>query len=115
MKVFNKTTGTVIALKGKVADTFLSRLTGLINRASLLQEETLIITRCQSIHMFFMRFSIDVVFVNKKNCVVGLVERIKPFKLSPIFFNASYAIELPEGKIAEKKITIGDIVELRNE
>lgn len=115
MKIINKTTDTVIALKGKMADTFFSRLMGLMNRAALFPEEALVITRCQSIHMFFMRFPIDVVFVDKRNCVVGVVERIQPFQLSPVFFKSSYVIELPEGAIARKKISIGDIIESRNE
>ncbi len=60
--------------------------------------------------MFFMRFAIDAVFVDKNNSVVGLVKNIKPFQLSRIFLKSSYVIELASGIIEEKKIEIGDII-----
>ena len=111
--ILNTTKNTVIAQKGTVANTFLSRMVGLLNKKSLLLDEALIITKCQSIHMFFMRFSIDVIFVDKNNYVVGLVERIKPFRLSPIFFRSNYSIEIPEGKIVQTKTSIGDKIEIK--
>jgi hypothetical protein len=64
--------------------------------------------------MFFMRFAIDVIFVDKKNSVVGLVKHIKPFRLSPLFFRASYAIETPVGVIVQTKTALGDKIELNN-
>lgn len=112
--ILNTTKNTVIAQKGTVADTFLPRMTGLLNKKSLRVDEALIITKCQSIHMFFMRFSIDVIFVDKNNCVVGLVERIKPFRLSPIFPRSNYAIEVSEGTIVQTKTSIGDKIEIKN-
>jgi hypothetical protein len=87
-------------------------MVGLLNRSSLPKDEALIITRCNSIHMFFMRFAIDAVFVDKNHTVVGLVPRIKPFRLSRIFFRSSYVIELAAGVIAEKHISVGDTVSL---
>jgi len=95
-----------------MADTFFSRLVGLLNRRSLNTGEALMITHCRSIHMFFMRFAIDAIFVDKENRVVGVVEGIKPFCLSPIFFKASYVIELPEGIIKKSRTAIGDQIQL---
>ena len=60
--------------------------------------------------MFFMRFSIDVVFVNDKNCVVGVVKNIKPFQLSPVFWKADRAIELSAGTATRLDTKIGDIL-----
>ena len=62
--------------------------------------------------MLFMRFAIDVIFVNKDNCVVGVVSSIKPFRLSPIYFNSRFAIELPEGTIAASRTTLGHQVQI---
>jgi len=90
-------------------------MTGLLNRKSIGEKQALVITQCQSIHMFFMRFSIDVIFVNDKNKVVGLVERIRPFCLSKMYFKASYAIELAEGAIARTKTSVGDNVKIEKE
>ena len=60
--------------------------------------------------MFFMRFSIDVVFINEKNMVVGLVNNIGPYKMSPVFWKADRALELPVGSIQESNTKIGDIL-----
>ena len=83
---------------------------GLIGRKEISASEALLIPHCQSIHMVFMRFSIDVLFVSKENRVVGIVKNIRPFFLSPIFWESSYAIELPAGKIVETKTSLGDIL-----
>lgn len=115
MKVFNKTKNTALASTAVLADTFFSRMIGLLNRNSLPEGEALIITRCQSIHMFFMRFAIDVIFVDRDNRVAGIVERIKPFHLSPVFFNSSYAIELNAGAVATAQTSVGDYLELQED
>ncbi|MBF0523290.1 MAG: DUF192 domain-containing protein [Candidatus Omnitrophica bacterium] len=114
MKIFNKTRGTIIAAYGDMADTPLSRMTGLLNRTSLAKDSGLVITACQSIHMFFMKFAIDAIFVDKNNVVVGLVHNIKPFQLSPIFFKASYVIEVPVQTIAQTKTAVGDEIDLNH-
>ena len=85
---------------------------GLLGREALLEGEALVITRCNSIHMFFMRFSIDVVFVDVKWQVVGLVRGIRPFALSPIFWKAVAAIELPAGSIDRQGLALGQHLQL---
>lgn len=112
MKIFDTTSNTIIAHNARLADTVISRMVGLLNRRSLCEGEALVITRCNSIHMFFMRFAIDVVFVGRTNNVVGLIKKIQPFRLSPIFWKAVYAIELPAGTIEDKNILIGDRIQL---
>ena len=111
MKIFNKTQNILIAEQAFLADNFWSRMKGLLGRKKLSDGEALIITKCQSIHMFFMRFSIDAIFVNKEHRVVGLVENIQPFRLSRFFFGSSYVIELKSGTIAVTKTFIGDQLE----
>jgi uncharacterized membrane protein (UPF0127 family) len=108
MKIINATQGVVLAQKAAMADTMFSRMRGLLNRASLHPEEALLITHCRSIHMFFMRFSIDAVFVDREHRVVGLVKRIRPFCLSPYFRKAFSVVELPEGTIEKTKTGMGD-------
>ncbi len=108
MKIENITKGTIFSKKAEKADTSFSRMKGLLGRKAMSEEEALIITHCQSIHMFFMKFSIDAIFVNKKDVVVGLVQNIKPWQLSPMFFNASYVIELAPGAIEKTRTENGD-------
>jgi len=102
----------MIADKAIIADTFLSRMVGLLKHSSLAKGEALVITQCNSIHMFFMKFAIDVIFVDKKDCVVGLIRNIKPFHLSPVFFKAKYAIEVPVGAVDQSHTGKGDILEI---
>lgn len=91
-----------------MADTAVSRLVGLLKHKFLPPNAGMIITQCRSIHMFFMRFAIDVIFVDRNYRVVGLVENIRPFRLSPYFWRASCAIELPVGTIVASKTRVGD-------
>ena len=97
-----------------MARSFFERSKGLLGRVSLSPGEALIIPHCQSIHMFFMRFSIDVIFTDKNNKVVGLVKNIKPFQFSPVFWKASYAIEAAEGTIHSSQTQLGDLVQSVN-
>lgn len=97
-----------------MADTFFPRMKGLLGRKYFPFGQALVITRCQSVHMVFMRFSIDAVFVNKRHCVIGIIQNLKPFQLSPIFWGSSYVIELPLGSVAASKISEGDQIELQS-
>ena len=110
MKVLNQTQLTVIAENATLADTFVSRMVGLLRHDRLDKGEGLIITHCNSIHMFFMKFAIDVIFIDKKNQVVGLVPNIPPNRLSKIYFSAVKAIEVPVGVIEASKTAIGDTI-----
>ncbi len=109
--IANLTRGTTIASRVKIANNSWTRMKGLLGGADFPPGEALIITHCQSIHMFFMKFSIDVIFCDSQNKVVGLCQDIKPFYLSPVFFKASFAIELPSGTIAASKTQLGDQVQ----
>ena len=110
--IVNVTRNAVIASRFKIAQDPWARMKGLLGVRDFPQGEALVITHCQSIHMFFMKFPIDVIFCDRQNKVVGLCERLKPFYLSPIFFKASYAIELPSGIIASSKTQVGDQIQL---
>jgi len=112
VKVINVTRQTTLADKAEVADTAWSRLQGLLGRDSLPARHALIITQCRSIHMFFMKFPIDAVFVDRKDRVIGLVENIKPFCMSPYFLWASYVIELPAGTIRQTQTALKDSINL---
>ncbi|MDE1921250.1 MAG: DUF192 domain-containing protein [Candidatus Omnitrophica bacterium] len=110
--ICNATRDTVIASSVETARNFWQRSKGLLGRTQLPLNHALVIPHCESIHMFFMKFPIDVIFCDRKDKVVGLCEGIKPFRLSPVFFRASYAIELPAGTIIASQTRIGDQVRL---
>lgn len=110
MKIYNSTQNSIISESAKVADNFFSRSIGLLSKNSLSQSESLVIKPCCSIHTFFMRFDIDVLFVNKKNEILALYENVKPWCILPIHLNSKYVVELSAGSIANKNISKGDII-----
>lgn len=87
-----------------IADNFFTRLNGLMFKKELKENDGLIINPCNSIHMFFMNFPLDIVFVNNNNEIVEILEDIKPWRISKIYFNADFVIELPTGTIKKKNI-----------
>ena len=76
------------------------------------KDEALLIYPCNSIHMFFMRFSIDVLFVDKNNEIIYLLENFIPWKISRIIWKSYYVIELPCGTIKKTNTNIGDIIKI---
>lgn len=112
MKVYNSSNNTLIADRVKMADNIVTRTFGLIPRKSLEIGEGLIIKPCYSIHTFFMRIAIDVIFIKKSGEIVGLYSNVKPYRILPIHFSSHYVLELPSGEILAKKIKKGDIIQL---
>lgn len=112
-QIFNVTKGVVIAQEAQFAATFGERLKGLLGRSSLSDNQALILKPCTSIHTFFMRFAIDVLFLGKDNRIVKVVQNIHPNRLSPIVWASQMAIELPAGKITQTNTQTGDSIEFR--
>lgn len=110
MKVYNSTQNNLIADDVKVAKNFFTRTFGLIPKNALKSGEGLVIKPCCSIHTFFMKFTIDVIFVNKKNEVIALYENVKPWRILPIHFSSHYVIELSAGEITSKCLKKGDLI-----
>jgi uncharacterized protein len=108
----NKTTGKVIAPRTRIARSFFSRLKGLLGRGSFSSGEALVIPSCNNIHMFFMKFPIDVLFCSPDRRVVFVQENIKPWRLSKYVHLASFVVELPAGQAAELGISVGDELEI---
>lgn len=108
MRILNQTRNTVLAQNAILANTVISGMVGLLKHTSLPAGEGMLITPARSIHMFFMKFPIDAIFINRKNIVVGLVRNIKPFRMSPYFWRASAVIELPSGTIEQTQTQLGD-------
>ena len=71
----------VCGVDAEVAETFAERLRGLIGRDGLAPGEGLLITRCNCIHTFFMRFPIDVAFLDRRGAVVKTVRNVRPWRL----------------------------------
>ncbi len=110
MIVINKRTGAVILDNLEIADTFYKRFKGLMGRRVLNQGTGLKIEPCNSIHCFFMRISIDIIFMSKEHTVVKIIHNMKPWKVSPIIKGARYVIEANALEWLGK-VEVGDILE----
>lgn len=90
------------------ANSFLSRGMGLMGRKHLPANTGLILYPNNNIHMFFMRFAIDVIFVDRQHRVVGLRENFKPWRPFAGAAKARYTLELPVGVIQQSQTQLGD-------
>ena len=91
------------------ADGFMSRLLGLLARRALQADEALYLAPCASVHTFFMRYSIDVAFIDREGRVLKLVSHLKPFRAASCW-SAHGAVELAAGGAARHGITKGSLL-----
>ncbi len=110
MIITNMTRQVKLADRATVAASHFQRMKGLLGRTGLVSGEALILKPCGSVHTCFMRFTIDVIFVDRHNRVVKALSRMAPGRMSGIYFTASFCIELPEGTIESTATQIGDLL-----
>jgi uncharacterized protein len=108
MRLINQTRNTILAEDVSLADTLFKRIKGLLGRRDFKRGQALIIKPCNSIHTFFMRFPIDLLFVDETNKVVKLISNLAPFRLGPICLKSRLVVELPAGTIKSTFTTQGD-------
>lgn len=92
----------------EVADTLWTRTKGLLGRSSLAADQGLWIHRCNSVHTFFMRFAIDLVFLNREMVVTKTFSRVSPGRMIWPVWRATSVIELSEGFLEKHPIRVGD-------
>ena len=114
MTVTNETRQRTVADKAARAGSFLARGRGLMLTPPLPAGGGLVIEPCNSIHMFFMRYPLDILFLDKQGKVVFMYRGIKPWRLGRIVRGARLAIELPEGTIDASETQIGDTVSINS-
>jgi hypothetical protein len=106
--------GRLLAARLRPAHTHWTRLRGLLGTRSLPAGDGLWIRPCRQVHMFWMRYAIDVVFLDAESRVVGLVERLEPGRISPKISAAASVLELPVGTIARAGLAAGTRVDIRD-
>jgi len=83
---------------------------GLMGRRGLPADGALLITPCSSVQTCFMRFAIDVVFLDRDGGVVRVVPGLKPYRAALGGRGARSALELPAGAAERCGIAVGDRV-----
>jgi len=110
--LLNERTGRVVASAVELADTSETRRRGLLGRDSLDPSAALIIAPCSAVHTFFMRFVIDVVFVDRNGSVLKGVADLKPWRIAARP-GAFAVVELNAGAIRRSEVNVGDRLTLR--
>jgi hypothetical protein len=113
LKIINTTKNTELAADVLAADSLLLRMKGLLGRKEFRLGQGMILKPCNSVHTLFMRFAIDVLFLDKANSVVGMIEDMKPYRISKIYLKAYYVIELPAGTIKITNTRLLDSITLK--
>lgn len=115
-RLVNETTGVTIASRVSLADGFFSRFRGLMMRRNFLPGEALFFTFGKpgrnSVHMFFVRFPIDLVYLDSGFRVVEIRSFLRPWRFHRSKVASSYLIELPAGTVARLRIGLGDKIRL---
>ncbi len=111
LAIHNPARGNTLCPRAALADNFWTRGRGLLGRASLDPNEGILLVPGSSIHMFGMKFSLDVVFLTQDHIVTDFVENIAPGKAHIARSNAGKphsALELPVGSVARCGVQLGD-------
>jgi hypothetical protein len=108
--VRNRTRGTVLGHAVELADTSEKRRTGLLKHNHLEPGTGLWIVPCESVHTFFMKFAIDLVYVGRKHKVCKVRHAVPAWRLSACL-TAHSILELPPGTARQTGTVAGDELE----
>ena len=86
------------------------RTRGLLGRKALGVNEALWITPCNSVHSVGMSYALDLVYINKQQEVIKLVQGLRPLRVSAAL-RAHSVIELRAGEVARLGINVGDVLQ----
>lgn len=92
--VFKNSKGEIICENAKMADNLYTRILGLMFTEDLDLRNGLLLCPCNSIHTFFMNYSLDVIFLDKNFSVVKVIYNMKPWRISWMYFRAHQVLEM---------------------
>lgn len=117
IRALNRTRATVLCERLEPAGGFAGQSRGLLGRGGLAASSGMLFVSSPLIpfmwmHMFFMRFPIDIVFLDRRGHVLRICHELRPWRLSPAVWRARRALELPAGAAASSSTQPGDLIEL---
>lgn len=105
-KILNQQNGQQLLANVKIANNFFSRLKGLMFATSLPHGHGILISPCQQVHTHFMRFTIDIFFLDSQMRVLKIIRHLKPWRFSPFVKPAHYVLEVSSAFALD--IQVGD-------
>jgi len=115
LSLYNNTTKSIVVENILPARSFWKKLVGLMGRKDLPLDTAMFFEGdCPSVHTCFMKFPIDVVFLDKKMKVIRIVENLKPWRMTKMFqFQNKYCLEFKSNNIS-RRISKGDHLDVRS-
>ncbi|MCM0082887.1 DUF192 domain-containing protein [Geomonas sp. Red32] len=110
MRAVNGSSGAALAADLRVACTLLARARGLLGKSHLPHGEGLLISPCKGVHTFFMRFPIDVIFLDNDDRVIQIREYLQPYRVTGMHLGCRRVMELPAGTVSASGTAAGDLV-----
>ncbi len=114
ISVINQTSHQELGDQIREAKTFFQRARGLLGKKTLNKGEGLYIPNCRSIHTFFMRFPIDVVFIDKNNRIIKKASKLMPFRMTFGPFRTAGVLELTAGTLNDNRCNTGDKISFKH-
>ena len=99
--------GNIVCERCVLADTALARMRGLLGRRDLPSGEGILLQPASSVHMAFMRFPIDAVFLDRDLRVVKIASDLKPWRAAGSR-GAKAVLEIPAGEAGRRGLSVGD-------
>jgi uncharacterized membrane protein (UPF0127 family) len=112
LRAFNRTRNAVLVADGVLADSWWTRLRGLLGHAPLKPGEGLLLRGEKAIHTVGMSFAIDVLFLDRAGRIVHVIPAMPSLRFSPFVTRAADVLEMPAGTLAQTGSTLGDQIEL---
>jgi len=115
VRALNQSKGTVLCERLEAATGMAEQSRGLLGRDGLAAGSGMLFDSSVPfmwMHMFFMRFPIDIVFLDKAGRVVRINHNLKPWRVSSMVVGARKALELEAGAAARSQTAIGDLISL---
>ncbi len=112
--VYNRTRETFVATEANIADSYFSRLVGLLGKGARWAQlgRGLWIVPSRGVHTIGMLFPIDLIFLSKEKQVVHIEEHLRPFRVSKVSLKATSVLELPAHTIYRSRTQVGDQLEI---
>lgn len=107
-RVLNVSRNTQLADRARRADSFFTRFKGLMGVTVFEVGDGLHIVPCTSVHTFFMKLPIDVIFLDANSTVVDVARALLPWRVSRVYFQARSVLEVPAGVVEGTGTQIGD-------
>lgn len=108
MLLLRKEDQLILTHKLSVAFSAPERMRGLLGKSHLDSDAALWIKPCKSIHTFFMKFSIDAVFIDSDFKITSIYRDLKPWKTTSIQWFAQSVVELPTGTVNKFNLKLGE-------